>query len=168
MNRGCYRFYFHIGNLGFKIPRICFYNANPFCGFLCGCIMNMLEWKRYRYYVKGKKFKQWGNKWQYNGVKPIFCPVYFSCGLLSIVKHIPYKVSYEDKIRYVKKQIRKNKNIQTYIDKVFDEKTAYLCNKDMKEENFRKDDNGKIYCIDYGDFTLGNHNRTCGCLIDYK
>ena len=91
MAKGFYRYYFHIGQIGIKLPRLRLDNANPILGFLCGCIMNVLEYKRYRYYCKGKSYTQWNKIWKYEGDKPCFCPTYFSCGLFSIVKHLPYE-----------------------------------------------------------------------------
>ena len=94
--KGFYRSYFHIGRIGFKFAKINFQNANPFMTYLVACIMNQLEWKRYRYYVKGKSFRQWDKKWKYDGITPILCPVYFSCGIFSIVKHLPKKVTWKE------------------------------------------------------------------------
>ncbi len=153
---GTYRYYFHVGNIGFKFPRIDLRKTtnNKFCVFLCGIICNILERKRYKYYVLKKPIKYNGKKIIYKGVKPILVPVYFSCGLFSIVKHIPFEIN---KDWFYKKK-------ENYWWK----KTAYLCLNDSKPENFRKDKLSKIYCIDYGEFVLGACTRSSVGYIDYK
>lgn len=166
--KGFYRSYFHIGSIGFKFARISFQDANPFIAFIVACIINQLEWKRYRYYVKGKPFRQWGRKWKYDGITPIFCPVYFSCGVFSIVKHLPKEVTWKELIKESKffdkkKTLTEQKRVEEFLSTF----TAWLVN-DLKPENFRQDKNGNLYCIDYGDFTLGNTHAQCACLIDYK
>jgi len=168
MAKGFYRAYFHIGRIGFKIARISFQDANPFIGFLVACIMNQLEWKRYRYYCKGKSFRQWGRKWKYEGITPIFCPVYFSCGLFSIVKHLPGEVTDKDMVEY-SKLFEKNKKIPEYkrVEEFFNLWTRYLVT-DIKPDNFRKDKDGNLYCIDFGDFITGNLHSNSACLIDYQ
>lgn len=168
MAKGFYRSYFHIGSIGFKFSKINFRNANPFMTYLIGCIMNQLEWKRYRYYVKGKSFRQWGRKWKYDGITPILCPVYFSCGIFSIVKHLPKPVTWkelvnESKICHKDKEISDIERVESFIGTF----TAWLV-RDIKEENFRRDKNGGLYCIDYGEFQCGNVYRQSVCLIDYK
>ena len=158
MKKGCYRLYFHIGKIGFKIPRYNYRYGNAFCGFLTGIIMNFLERRRYKYYVKKKKYFQWNSFWKYEG-KRITClaPCYFSCGLLNIVKHIPNPVNYDDLGKSLKE-----------IESKWSKKTGHILINDIKPENFRKDDNGKIYCVDYGEFTTGGWNRTSVVNIDYK
>jgi hypothetical protein len=168
MAKGFYRSYFHIGSIGFKFARISFQDANPFIAFTVACIMNQLEWKRYRYYVKGKSFRQWGRKWKYDGITPIFCPVYFSCGIFSIVKHLPKEVTWEELIKEAKvfdkkKKLTEQKRVEEFLSTF----TAWLVN-DLKPENFRRDKNGNLYCIDYGEFVCGNLFRQSACLIDYK
>lgn len=170
MNKGVYRSYFHIGSIGFKIAKLNFSNGNPFLGFLTGCIMNVLERKRYRYYCKGKSYKQYGRKWKYDGdITPIFCPTYFSCGLFSIVKHLPIEMTWDDMLKY-SKLYKKDLNLKEYerIDAFFNIFTLYLVQSDINPKNFRKDKHGNLYCIDYGDFYCGNLSRNCVCLIDYK
>ena len=158
MKKGAYRCYFHIGNYGFKFPKYDKLNGNPFLGFLCGIIMNVLERKRYKYYVQRKKMCQWGHTWEYTYQTPILCPCYFSfLGLVNIVKHLPKEVLQKDLGEFIED-----------IEKRWWEKTAYLVINDIKPENFKKDEHGKIYCIDYGDFTTGGFNRTCVLDIDYK
>ena len=168
--KGTYRSYFHIGNIGFKIAKLNFENGNPFIGFFLGCIMNSLEWKRYRYYCKGKSFRQWGKKWKYDGdITPIFCPTYFSCGLFSIVKHLPTEITWKDMLKY-SRLYKKDSDLKEYerIDAFFNTFTLYLIQSDINPKNFRKDKQGNLYCIDYGDFYCGNLSRSCGALIDYK
>lgn len=170
MAKGFYRSYFHIGRIGFKFAKLNFRNGNPFIGFFIGCIMNQLEWKRYRYYVKDKSFRQWGRKWKYEGdITPIFCPIYFSCGIFSIVKHLPKEVTWEEML-YLAKLYTKDKRLKDYqkVDKFFNTFTLFLIQSDIKPENFRRDRDGNLYCIDYGDFYCGNLSRNCGALIDYK
>jgi len=170
MSKGFYRFYFHVGKIGFKFAKINFKNANPFIGFLIGCIMNLLERKRYKYYCKGKSFRQWGRKWKYDGdITPIFCPTYFSCGLFSIVKHLPAEVTYEEML-YLAKIYVKDKKLKDFqkIDEFFNKFTLYFVNTDINPKNFRKDKKGNLYCIDYGDFYCGNLSRHCVALIDFK
>lgn len=168
--KGVYRLYFHIGPIGFKFAKLNFSNGNPFLGFFAGCIMNMLERKRYKYYCKGKTYRQWGKKWKYdNGLTPIFCPTYFSCGLFNIVKHLPNEITWDEMLKLAK-MCEKHKNLKDYekIDAFFNEFTLYLAQSDVNPKNFRKDKQGNIYCIDYGDFYCGNLSRNCVCLIDYK
>lgn len=170
MSKGFYRSYFHIGNIGFKVAKINFSNANPFVTFFISCIMNVLERKRYRYYCLGKTYRQWGRKWEYEGDKPIFCPTYFTCGLFNIVKHIPNKITEEDfnlLAKSYKGKDYKKMSVNDKLDKILWKETAYLVN-DIKLDNFRKDKNGKMYCIDYGEFQCGNIYRQSVCLIDYK
>lgn len=174
MHKGFYRSYFHIGSIGFKVARISFNDGNPFIGFIISCIMNYLEWKRYRYYCKGKKFRQWGRKWRHEGEKPMFCPVYFSCGLFSIVKHLDKKITAVELLNWVKSDMKSNKitygKLKNYekLDEHLNHKTLWMC-RDIKEDNFRIDSKtGKIYCIDYAYFTIGNTHAQCACLIDYK
>ena len=162
MKKGAYRYYFHIGKFGFKIPRYNSYNGNPFLGFLCGIIMNVLERKRYKYYVEYKPIKQWGGEWKYNWMRPILCPCYFSFfGLVNVYKHLPIELDW--------------KTLSTFGHRVNDideeylwEHTAYLVINDLKPENFRCDENRNLYVIDYGDFIVGGYNRTCVLDIDYK
>jgi len=171
MTKGFYRFYFHIGDIGFKIAKFNIKNGNPFIGFIISCVMNILEWKRYRYYCKGKSYRQWGRKWKYNsdGLTPIFCPTYFSCGLFSIVKHLPKEVTYEEMLKLAKEFV-KDKDLKDYqkIDCFFNKFTLFLIQSDINPKNFRKDKNGNLYCIDYGDFYCGNLSRNCVALIDYE
>lgn len=168
MTKGFYRSYFHIGNIGFKVAKINFDNANPFIAFFISCIMNILERKRYRYYCKGKTYRQWSRKWKYEGdITPIFCPVYFSCGLFSIVKHLPKEVNWDDMLKLAKAYSNAERDYEK-IDDFFNTWTLYLVQSDVNPKNFRKDKNDNIYCIDYGDFYCGNLSRNCVALIDYK
>lgn len=135
--------------------------------------MNVLERKRYRYYCLGKTYKQWGNKWKHDGITPMFCPTYFTCGLFNVVKHLPKTVSYTEMVKIAKtytKGNKKYKGLRDYqlIDAFFNIFTLYLVQSDIKEDNFRRDENGILYCIDYGDFYCGNLSNCCGALIDYK
>jgi hypothetical protein len=162
MKKGAYRYYFHIGNLGFKFPRYNSYNGNPFLGFLCGIIMNVLERKRYKYYVEYKSMKQWGGKWKYNWMRPILCPCYFSFfGLVNIYKHLPVELDWEALCTF-------GHRVKDIDEEYLWEQTAHLVINDLKPENFRCDKNGNLYVIDYGDFSLGGYNRTCVLDIDYK
>lgn len=157
MHRGCYRIYFNIGKIGFKIARYNSDNGNAFCGFLSGIIMNILERKRYKYYFQKKKMKQWGNVWKYDGRKvTCLAPCYFSCGLFNIVKHIPYGICEND--------LGKSYDMEEKWSK----ETAHLVINDIKAENFRRDTDGKIYCVDYGEFTISGWNRISVVNIDYK
>lgn len=168
--KGFYRGYFHIGKIGFKFAKINFSNANPFLTFMISCIMNVLERKRYRYYCLGKVYRQWGRKWEYVDYKPIFCPTYFTCGLFNIVKHLPNKITEEDfnnLAKSYKGEDSKKLSVNDKLDKMLWKETAYLVN-DIKLDNFRKDEDGKMYCIDYGEFQCGNVYRQSVCLIDYK
>lgn len=171
MCKGFYRCYFHIGRFGFKIARINFNDANPFIGFLTACIMNVLEYKRYKYYCCGKSYRQWGRKWKYEGVKPIFCPTYFSCGIFNIVKHLPTTAVMDDLVWFAhihREDKRRRIKTKEDVEVVINRKTLWMCCNDIKPENFRFDDNWVLYAIDYGDFTLGNTHAQCACLIDYK
>ena len=177
--KGFYRSYFHIGGLGFKFARISFNDGNPFIGFLTSCIMNWLEYKRYRYYCLRVPMRQWGRKWQYKGKDVIFCPVYFSCGLFSIVKHLDKKVTDKTLMKWVDMDLEKLKLYDDYkhykslkpnqrFEDYLNYKTNWMC-QDIKADNFRVDSvTGELYCIDYGYFTLGNTHSQCACLIDYQ
>jgi len=157
MHKGCYRIYFHIGKVGFKIARYNSDNGNAFCGFLSGIIMNILERKRYKYYTLKKEMKQWGNKWKLKGraIKTL-APCYFTCGLFNIVKHIPNPICEND--------LGKSYDLENKWAK----KTGHIVINDIKAENFRRDVDGKIYCIDYGEFTISGYNRITVVNIDYK
>lgn len=162
MKKGAYRYYFHIGRLGFKFPRYNKNNSNPFLGFLCGIIMNILERKRYKYYVKRKTMTQWGHKWKYNEETPILCPCYFSFfGLFNMYKHLPVELDWEGLSKF-------GNRIRDIDEEYLWKQTAYLVINDLKPENFRCDKSGKLYTVDYGDFTTGGYNRTCVLDIDYK
>lgn len=162
MKKGAYRYYFHIGKFGFKIPRYNSYNGNPFLGFLCGIIMNVLERKRYKYYVEYKPMKQWGGEWKYNWMRPILCPCYFSFfGLVNIYKHLPVELDWEALCTF-------GHRVRDIDEEYLLEQTAHLVINDLKPENFRCDENKNLYVIDYGDFSLGGYNRTCVLDIDYK
>ena len=152
MQKGTYRIYFNIGKLGIKLARFNFMNGNAFCSFLTGIIMNLLEYKRYNYYCKNKGVYQWGRKWYYSNNSPvIFSPCYFTCGFFNIVKHLPNACT--------------EKDIEN-ID-LLQQKTYYLC-QDMKTENFKKDKDNKIYCIDYAYFKVNGFTSSTICNIDYK
>ena len=162
MQKGAYRYYFHIGKFGFKLPRYNKQNGNPFLGFLCGIIMNVLERKRYKYYVLRKKVKQWGHEWKYEGYTPCLCPCYFSFfGLLNIYKHLPISLDWDRLSKY-------GERIKDIDEEYLWRSTAYLVINDLKPENFMTNETGNLYCVDYGDFSLGGYNRTCVLDIDYK
>lgn len=157
MIHGVYRNYFHIGKYGIKIARFDWSNTNALCGFLAGIIMNLLERRRYKYYCLGKSYKQWNNRWTYINKNEIrLAPCYFSCGLFNIVKHLPYNI----------KSWKELGNKYNFED-IWLEKTAYLSD-DVKLTNFRRDVNGKIYYVDYGNFNCTSANRMNILLIDYK
>ena len=162
MKKGAYRFYFHIGKFGFKFPRYNRKNGNPFLGFLCGIIMNVLERKRYKYYVQKKKMNQWGHKWKYDGDTPCLCPCYFSfLGLINIYEHLPNSLDWEGLCKY-------GERIKDIDEEYLWRSTAYLVINDIKPENFMTNETGNLYCVDYGDFITGGYNRTCVLDIDYK
>lgn len=169
-SKGFYRSYFNIGKIGFKFARINFNDANPFIGFLTACIMNVLERKRYKYYCCGKRYRQWGRWWKYEGEKPIFCPTYFTCGIFNIVKHLDIDANEINTEYYYFCKTNKlcTGGIREDLEKYLNEKTNWMCWNDIKCENFKFDNKGNLYCIDYGDFTLGNTHSQCACLIDYK
>lgn len=158
MSKGVYRYYFHIGPIGIKVPRYNRYYGNPLLGFLTAIVMNVLERKRYKYYVLHKKMKQWGHKWQNSNNDVRFCPCYFTCGLFSIYKHLPNKCTWEDMVKEAK---------ISDVEGFWEEKTMWVT-KDIKERNFRKDKTGKIYCIDYGDFVINTTRHDSVINIDYK
>ena len=133
MAKGFYRYYFHIGRIGIKLPRLKLDDANPILGFLCSCIMNILEYKRYRYYCKGKSYKQWNKIWKYEGDKPCFCPIYFSCGLFSIVKHLPYEVFYTELVNQAKMHVKDALSNTEAIDIYWNREILYLVNSDIKK-----------------------------------
>lgn len=158
MSKGAYRNYFHVGSIGIKFPRYNSYNANPILGFITGMMMNILERKRYKYYVLHKPIKQWGRLWKAQITDIRFCPCYFSCGLFSIYKHLPYKCTWKDLQDYAK---------ISDVEGFYEEKTHWVT-KDIKEQNFRKDKEGKIYCIDYGDFVINTYTHNGILNVDYK
>lgn len=159
MNTGQYRSYFHIGPIGIKFAKISFTNTNILATFLASVIMNLLERKRYKYYVLKKPMKQWNSEWRYLNEELALCPTYFSCGLFNIVKHLPYEITYED---------LKTKNVILDIDeRYWDEKTGYLLD-EIVPKHFRKDKNGNIFAIDYGYFQVTGYRNVNVSLIDYK
>lgn len=165
MRRGAFRLYFHIGPVGFKIPRYSRQNANPWMVFFCGWMMNILERKRYRYYCKGKKYKQWNKKWKFEpieNIELILNPTYFSCGLFSIVRHCP--VSVKEDWFYSVYDERMGSDAKSELYK----QTAYLCIMDDKPDSFRFNKDGKMVCVDYGEFSLSYACRTGIQHIDYK
>lgn len=163
MARGAFRIYFHIGSIGVKIPRYCRTNGNPWMVFVCGWMMNLLERKRYKYYVKGKKYKQWGWLWKYDGKEELILnPTYFSCGLFSLVRHCPAPVK-EDWFYSVYDE-RNYCDAKSQLYK----QTAHLCIMDDKPDSFRLNKEGKMVCVDYGEFTLSYSCRTGIQHIDYK
>lgn len=158
ISKGVYRYYISIGNFGIKIPRYDFNNGNSLLGFISGIMMNLLERKRYKYFILNHKMKQWGNVWQNRTKDLCFCPCYFSCGLFSIYKHLRYECTWADLIE--------NSN-KSDFEEFWKEKTNWLVS-DLKDVNFRKDVDGKIYCIDYGDFVLSTHRNDSVINIDYR
>jgi hypothetical protein len=163
MARGAFRVYFHIGPIGIKLPRYCRTNGNPWLVFICGCMMNFLERKRYKYYVKGKAYKQWGTKWRFKKTTPLILnPTYFSCGLFSIVRHCPTPI--DKNWFYSVYDERMGGEAKSHLYK----QTAHLCIMDDKPESFMINKEGKMVCVDYGEFTLSYSCRTGIQHIDYK
>lgn len=126
-------------------------------------MMNVLERKRYRYYVKGKAYRQWGRYWK----RPpndelILNPTYFSCGLFCIVRHCPTPVD-KDWFYGVYDE-REGNDAKSELYK----QTAHLCIMDDKPDSFRINKEGKMVCVDYGEFTLSYACRTGIQHIDYK
>lgn len=160
MEKGQYRGYFHIGPIGIKFTKFKWSYTNTVATFLAGIIMNLLERKRYKYYVLRKSMKQWNKKWYYlNDDELALCPTYFSCGLFNVVKHLPGEVTYED---------LKTKNVILDIDeRYWDEKTGYLLD-EIVPKHFRKDEKGNILAIDYGYFQVTGYRNVNVSLIDYK
>lgn len=158
MAKGAYRTYFHIGSIGIKIPRYEGYYANPMLSFMTGIIMNVLERKRYKYYVLHKEIRQWGMKWKSSHDDVRFCPCYFTCGLFSIYKHLPKECTWDD--------LAKEAKISD-VEGFWQEKTMWVTN-DIKDRNFRKDKQGKIYCVDYGDFVINTVRHDSVINLDYK
>lgn len=160
MSSGAYRVYFHLGKFGFKFARYSVFNGNSFLAFLCGIIQNVLEYRRYRYYVLKKPYVQGNRIWQYREDTPSLNKVYFTCGLFNIVEHLPGKCNWKD---FTTERVTDDVD-----EKYWNEKTAYLLVEDVVPKNFRKDKYGNIYCVDYGDFSLTGYNRTRIGYIDYK
>ena len=158
MKRGVYRYYFRLGKYGIKFPRYSSYHGNPFLGFLCGIIMNVLERKHYKYYVLHKKMKQWTMTWKSNAKDIRFCPCYFTCGLFSIYKHLPCECTWKDLSNYAR---------ISDVEGYWQEKTNWVTN-DLKEDNFRKDEDNNIYCVDYGDFVINTNRHDSVINIDYR
>lgn len=163
MTHGAFRNYFHIGPIGFKIPRYHGGNCNPWMVFFCGWMMNLLERKRYRYYVKGKAYRQWGRYWKREpNDELILNPTYFSCGLFSVVRHCP--TSIDKDWFYGVYDEREGSDAKSELYK----QTAHLCIMDDKPDSFRINKEGKMVCVDYGEFTLSYACRTGIQHIDYK
>lgn len=159
MEKGQYRGYFHIGPIGIKFAKFKWSYTNTIATFFAGIIMNLLERKRYKYYVLRKPMWQWNRKWYYLDEELALCPVYFSCGLFNIVKHLPGEVTYED---------LKTKNVISDIDeRYWDERTGYLLD-EIVPKHFRKDEKGNILAIDYGYFQVTGYRNVNVSLIDYK
>jgi hypothetical protein len=155
MTRGAFRIYFHIPftKLGIKIASFGDSDdANRVCIFLTAMVMNILERKRYKYYVLRKPMKQWGRIWKTREEEPLwFNPTYFTCGLFNIVHHCD-RIYSEDNV------------IDTEED--LDDKTGYLVD-DTHPQNFAKTDDHPL-CIDYGDFNISRFNCMNVRLIDYQ
>lgn len=138
---GAYRGYFHIGKIGIKYAKLDWNCPNTFTSFLVSIIMNILEYKRYKYYVLRKPMKQWGTIWKYKGENCPLCPVHFSFGLFNIVSHC---------------EETKNKKI----------KSLSFVN-DVNDNNIMKYKGKNVY-VDYGDFCLSRYCATNIKCIDYK
>lgn len=159
MTKGQYRGYFHIGKIGIKYAKINLLNGNIFCAFLASIIMNLLERKRYKYYVLRKPCQQWLNIWRYTEDYLYLCPTYFSCGLFNIVKHLPYDVDWKD--------LTSDIVVNDVDERRWNKRTGYLLD-EIVPKHFKKDYDGKIYAIDYGYFQVSAFTNVNVCNIDYK
>lgn len=166
---GTYRTFIKLGPIGIKFARP--HGVNKLATFLAACAMNLLERKRYLYYTKLKPVRQWGNIWKRD--YPIaFNPTYFSCGLFNIVRSCeewdsekPFKVLYKGEwISFGDPRLPKD------ID-CYDKMPHYLWYSIVEFSSDKHDNigvhDGKLYALDYGDFTIyANKHITIG-LIDY-
>lgn len=150
-NNGVFRTYIHFGKIGIKIVKFNPKYTNAFCAFLCGIIMNILERRRYKYYVLKKKMNQWGRTWQTSFKEVRLAPCYFSCGLFSIYKHLNKEITWSE-----------------YDSEIKDNEIFAYLNNDHKLENYRRDEDNKIYLVDYGDFNILGFNNTNVKDIDYR
>ena len=113
----------------------------------------------------GKKYKQWNKKWKFEpieNIELILNPTYFSCGLFSIVRHCPTSVKEDWFYGIYDERMGSSAKSELY------KQTAYLCIMDDKPDSFRINKNGKMVCVDYGEFTLSYSCRTGIQHIDYK
>lgn len=156
MCKGSYRVYIKLPfiSYGIKMPRFNVKNTNSFCGFLCGMIMNILERKRYKRFVKKKSYKY---KWQPKEFS--LCPTYFSLfGLINIVRHA-------EELPESWFAIKNKPCVQNF-------KASPFCESPDKLSSFGIIDGdintGRLVEVDYGDFTIYSHFISDVKEIDYK
>lgn len=149
MKHGTFRNYLKIPftSLGIKVARLNFNKQqmdSTVCVFLSGIIMNLLEYKRYRYYSLGKRYVVFGKKqniFQFRectSLADFLNPVYFTCGLFSIVKHQSIFATSEQ--------------CNELRESDFKHKVArFCCEGDIKNANIAVD-KGHYVFIDYGEF----------------
>jgi hypothetical protein len=177
MARGAYRFYFHIPftRLGIKIASFGDKDdANRVCIFFTAIVMNILERKRYQYYVLKKPMKQWGRIWTCRDREEIwFNPTYFTCGLFNIVHHCSEIFPKDetdgptDEPDVVTADSENVVHYEPTIDRPeLQEHTGYMVD-DLHNTNFAKSDKHPL-CIDYGDFNISRFNNMNVRLIDYR
>jgi hypothetical protein len=164
MKFGAYRVYFHIPFtlLGIKIAYFGdSKNSNRFCSFLCGIIMNILEWKRYLYYCKKKPMKNWGKKWKCARTDDIwFNPTYITFGLFNIVHHCKYV--YDKTLD----ELAQKKFYEEWPEKDLEIAIDYM-SRDLKPDNFGLY-KGHPVLLDYGDFNVDCFNSMNVKWIDYR
>ena len=82
-------------------------------------------------------------------------------GLINAYKHLPNSLDWEGLSKYGERILDIDED---YLKRT----TSYLVINDIKPENFRTDETACLYCIDYGDFEIGNMRRTGVLNVDYK
>ncbi len=182
--KGGYRGYIQLtNNLGLKYARIklgCW--GNPLCGFLVSIVMNLMERRRYKYYVlKGgtknsvfwdrKKKRKLFEKPKKDIISDRYInklnKTYFSCGFFNIVEHCSSlsESDVEKDILFLNELVSDGKYIKDSPNKDF-----YLTNFTFHPsyQDFGRNKKGDIVALDYGDFILGGYNNFCIHYLDYR
>ena len=82
-------------------------------------------------------------------------------GLINVYEHLPNSLDWEGLSKY-------GECILDIDEDYLKRTTSYLLTNDIKPENFRTNETACLYCVDYGDFEIGNTRRTGILNIDYK
>lgn len=176
LKKGSYRFYFHLGKIGFKIPRFGQKGMpNKLANFWAGAAMNILERNRYKYYVKRKHVEQFERTWSYEGPNIALNPTYISIfGLINIVRHCPNAAEWTNDFEILYKGKWISHQSKELPEDFHDySKLSSYCFHDLVEFNSTAEDNvrlfeNKLYAVDYGDFNINRHNALRVNYIDYR